>query len=152
MYTTATPRWRGQALPSRERLPHGHNGGPDGAAKARAPTSHGGRPPKDARHYASSRLWWPAWLRGLGVGRRRRSRVGGLCRPIVWGPHEAAAEEIETRPAKHLALQHFEAIDMPFDRSSAPGQRHPRFDGLIVVPEPFDKALHHLQGTRGSAF
>ncbi len=58
------------------------------------------------------RLWWPTWLRGLRVG---------LCRPIAWGPHEAAAEEIELRAAEHLALQHFEAVDMPFDRPRAPG-------------------------------
>src|SRR5438034_7212829 len=100
MYTPSTPRRRGQVLPSRESLPHGHSGGPDGAAMARDPTPHGGRPPKDARHQASPRRGWPAWLRGLGVG---------LCRPIAWDPHEAAAEEIKMGAAKHLTLQHFEA-------------------------------------------
>jgi hypothetical protein len=126
IYTTATPRWRGQALPSRESLIHEYNGGPDGAARARGPTPHGGRPPKDARHAASPRLWWPAWLRGLGGGLRWRSRAGGLCLPIAWGPHEAAAEEIEACPAKHLAFEHFEAIDMPLDRAGRlNGQLHP---------------------------
>ena len=28
------------------------------------------------------------------------------------------------RAAEHLALQHFEAVDMPFDRPRAPGQCH----------------------------
>src|SRR5437667_12095821 len=99
----------------------------------RDPTRHGGRPPTDARHHAPSRLWRPAWLRGLGVG---------LCRPITWGPHEAAAQEIEARTAKHLALQHFEAVDMALDRPRTPGQRGTRFHRRIVVVEPSGKAVH----------
>src|SRR5712691_8260888 len=142
MYTTSTPRRRGQALPSRESLPHVHNGGPDGAAMARDPTPHGGRPLKDACHHASSRLWWPAWRRGLSVG---------LCWTIAWGPHEAAAEEIEVRAAKHLALQHFEAVDMALDRPVGPGQCHARFDRLIVVVEPLGKALPGLLRIVGRA-
>ena len=123
-------------LPSRESLPHGHNGGPDGAAMARDPKPHGGRPPKDARHQASSRRGWPTWLRGLGVG---------LCRPIAWEPHEAAPEEIKMGAAKHLALQHFEAIDMPLDRASRPGQSAPSFDRLVVLIQPFHKTLQGFQ-------
>ena len=42
--------------------------------------------------------------------------------PLTWGMHEAAAQEIEACAAKHLALQHFEAIDVPLDRTSTPGQ------------------------------
>jgi hypothetical protein len=38
------------------------------------------------------------------------------------GTHEAAAEEIQARPAEHLALQHFEAVDTPLDRTITPGQ------------------------------
>ncbi len=52
------------------------------------------------------------------------------------------------RAAEHLALQHFEAVDMPFDRPRAPGQCHARFDGGIVIAEPTGKALHGLQRTR----
>ena len=76
---------------------------------------------------------------------------GGLGRPIAWGPHETAAEEIEARPAKHLALEHFEAIDVPLDRTGRPRQGHPRFDRLIVVAEPVGKALQGLQRTGGRA-
>ena len=98
--SVCTPRRRRQALPSRESFSHVHHVGPDSAAMARHPTSHGERPPKAARHHAPSRLWQPAWLCDLGVGLGRRTQAGGLGRPIAWGPHEAAAEEIEARPAK----------------------------------------------------
>src|SRR2546426_8914280 len=118
---------------------------------ARDPTPHGGRPPKDACHHASSGLSWPAWRRGLSVGLCRRSQAGGLGRPIAWGPHEAAAEEIKARAAKHLALQHFEAVDMALDRPVGPGQCHARFDRLIVVVEPPGKALQGLLRTGGGA-
>ena len=59
-----------------------HHVGPDSAAMARHPTSHGERPPKAARHHAPSRLWQPAWLCDLGVGLGRRTQAGGLGRPI----------------------------------------------------------------------
>src|SRR3989442_5350396 len=142
MHVLCTSRWRGEALPSRGSLPHVVHMGPGGAAMARDPPRHGGRPPKDARHHAPSHLWWPAWRRGLGVG---------LGRPIPWGPHEAAAAEIEACAAKHLALQHFEAVDMALDRPIGPGQCHARFDRRIVVVEPGGKTLDGLEGTRGGA-
>ena len=66
-------------------------------------------------------------------------REHGLGLPLAWRPHEAAAEEIEARAAKHLAFQHFEAIDVPLDRAGAPGQGHPRFDRLIVLVQPLAK-------------
>jgi hypothetical protein len=58
-----------------------------------------------------------------------------------WGLQEATAEEIEVRPAKHLALQHFQPIDMPLHGARIPGQRHARFDRRIVVVETLGKAL-----------
>jgi len=128
-----------------------HNVDPDSVAMARHPAPHGGRPPKAARHHAPSRLWQPAWLCGIGVGLGRRTQAGGLGRPIAWGPHEAAAEEIKARAAKHLALQHFEAVDMALDRPVGPGQCHARFDRLIVVVEPLGKALQGLLRTGGGA-
>src|SRR5438876_9682022 len=92
------------------------------------------------RRHDLSRLWWPAWLRGPR---------GRLCR-LTWAgrrgwlgsrsQHEATAEEIEACPAKHLALQHFEAIDMALHRAIGPRERHAGFDGRIVVPEPGGKA------------
>ena len=53
--------------------------------------------------------------------------------------------------AEHLALQHFEAIDMALDRPIGPGQRHACFDRLIVVAESAGKALQGLQRTGGRA-
>ena len=47
--------------------------------------------------------------------------VWGLCLLPTWGQHEAAAQEIQTCPPKHLALQHFQAVDMPLDRAGTPG-------------------------------
>ena len=92
-----------------------------------------------------------AWLHGRGAHLCRRPWAGGLGLPFAGGPHKAAAEEIEVCAAKHLAFHHLQAIDMSLNRASAPGQRHPRFHGGLVVPEPFGKALHRLQGTRGRA-
>jgi len=77
--------------------------------------------------------------------------MGHTCALVSWGEQEAAAEEIEVCPAKHLALQHFQPVDMALDGTVAPGQRHPRFDRLIVVPEPCGKAAQGLQRTGGGA-
>src|SRR4029434_4937370 len=136
-----TSRWRGQALPSCDRLSRVYVVGLEGTAvgvrSAQASTHL-----RDARGHNQARLARRAWLRGLDVG---------LCRPITWGPHEAAAAEIEARPAKHLAFQHFEAVDMPLDRAGRPGQGHPGFDRLVVLIQPFRKALPGLQRASGRA-
>ena len=44
--------------------------------------------------------------------------AGGL----AWS---ALGEEIEPGPAKHLALEHLQVVDLPFNGALAPGQRHP---------------------------
>lgn len=48
------------------------------------------------------------WLRGRGVctGRCGLMLAWSPWLVFMWGPHKAAAEEIEVRPAKHVALQH----------------------------------------------
>ena len=96
---------------------------------------------------------WTAQLRGLGfsVGLGRRRLACGLCPPPTWGQHEAAAEEIEARAAKHLAFEHFEAVDMPLHGTRTPGERDTRLDGRIVITQPVGKALQGLQGTAGGA-
>ena len=76
--------------------------------------------------------------------------MGHTCALVSWGEQEAAVEEIEVGPAKHLALEHLEAIDMALDRAIGPGHGHTRFDGVIVLVEPFGKALQGLQRTGGS--
>ena len=53
--------------------------------------------------------------------------------------------------AHHLALQHFETIDVPLDRTRTPGHSDARFDRLIVLAQPARKALQSLQSTRGRA-
>src|SRR5437870_2715614 len=90
---------------------------------------------------------WPAWLRGHCGRWCRRTRAGCLSWLGPWGQHEAAAEEIEARAAKHLPLEHFEAVDVPLDRSIGPRQRHAGFDGRVVVPEPGGKALPGVKRT-----
>ena len=53
--------------------------------------------------------------------------------------------------AKHLALEHFEAIDVPLDRASTPRQGDARFDRRIVLVQPGGKALQGLKRTGGRA-
>src|SRR5215475_2855068 len=57
----------------------------------------------------------------LGVGVRLLLRVWDTRSPVSRGQQEAAAQEIEARPAKHLALEHFETIDVPFHGTRTPG-------------------------------
>src|SRR4029434_6228048 len=83
-------------------------------------------------------LWLLTWACGLSA-----SRAGGQ--------HKAVAEEVEARPAKHLALEHFEAVDMPLDRARIPGQRHPGFDRLVILVEPCREASHGVHSTCGGA-
>ena len=66
---------------------------------------------------------------------------------MSWGQQEAAAEEIEPRPSKHLAFQHLEAIDVSLHGARTPGQGHPGFDRRIVVPQPLGKAPKHPKRT-----
>src|SRR5262245_9427400 len=95
----------------------------------------------------TARLAWYASLRGYRGRVCRRSRAGH------WGglgarrSHEAPMQEIETRTAKHLPLQHLEAVDVPLDRTIGPGQGHTGFDSGIVVLEPGRKAAQGLQWT-----
>ena len=86
-------------------------------------------------------LWRGAGLRGHGgrLGRCLLAETLGLS--TTWGQHEAAAEEIEARPAEHLALQHLEAVDMPLDRARTPGEGDARFDRGIVLGEPSREAV-----------
>jgi hypothetical protein len=78
-----------------------------------------------------------------------RAWLGPLC--TSWGQQEAAAEAIEPRPAKHLALEHLQAIDVPCDGSLTPGPRHPGLDGGIVLTQPLRQALEWRESARGGA-
>ena len=51
---------------------------------------------------------------------RSRGFSVGLRLPLLWRQHEAAAQEIEVRPAKHLALQHLQTVDVPFHGAATP--------------------------------
>jgi hypothetical protein len=61
------------------------------------------------------------------------------------------AEEIQACVAKHLALQHCEAIDVPLDRSSTPGPRDAGFDRGIVLIQPSGEAAYGLHRPGGRA-
>ena len=139
----------GHARPSRDRLPRGYDVGPDGPATTGRAISQASLPLRDATPDAPPGLWWDAWLRGRGLGRCGRTLACCLGLPLAGRQQEAAAEQIEARAAKHLALQHLEAIDVPLDRAGTPGQGDARFDGFLVVAEPGGEASHGLQGTRG---
>ena len=56
-------------------------------------------------------------------------------------PQKAVAQEIEVCAAKHLALEHFEAVDVAFDGAVTPRHGHPSFDGGIVIAQPWRKTL-----------
>jgi hypothetical protein len=90
------------------------------------------------RHCFWVGLCWLSWAGGLGL-------------PLAGGPQDATAEQIEARAPKHLTLHHFEAIDMAFHRSSAPGQGDARFDRLMVLVQPRREAAQCLQRTGGRA-
>ena len=87
------------------------------------------------------RLSWPTWLCSHSGRLCRRTRAGRMGRLGARSTHEATAEEIKARAAKHLTFQHFETIDMALDRAGRPGQGHPRFDCLVILRQPFRKAL-----------
>jgi hypothetical protein len=57
----------------------------------------------------------------MGVGVRLLLRVWDTRSPVSRGQQEAAAQEIEARAAKHLALEHFETIDVSFHGTRTPG-------------------------------
>src|SRR5262249_33130043 len=121
---SCTPRRRGRALPAHEsrlRLPDiCLNGG----ALASHPPPHALTHPGDPGPRDPPRRVRRAWLRGLGfcLGLGRLTLAWSLRRAPARSPHEAAAEEIQTRAAEHLALQHFQAIDVPLDRAGRPRQ------------------------------
>ena len=64
---------------------------------------------------------------------------------------EASGQQIEPRSAIHLPLQHLQAVDLDFDRSLTPGQRHPGHDRGTVLPQSFGKAPEGREGTGGRA-
>lgn len=69
-----------------------------------------------------------------------------LC--LAWRQQETTAEEIETCPAKHLPLQHFQPHDVAFDGAVAPRKCDPGLDCRRVVTEPLREALHSRQCAR----
>ena len=77
--------------------------------------------------------------------------AGGGRASLAGSQPKAGAEEVEARPAKHLALQHFEAVDRPRDRARIPGQRPPSFDRLVILVEPGRAASHSVHRTGGGA-
>jgi len=58
-------------------------------------------------------------------------------------------QQIEAGPAKHLALEHLQAIDVPFDRSLTPGQRDPCLHGGVILTQSL--APEGRESARGSA-
>src|SRR5262249_37500582 len=99
------------------------------------------------RRHDRSCLSWYLWLRSLSECVCRRSWASRRGWLGARRPHEATMQEIETRAAKHLPLQHLEAVDVPLDWAIGPGQGHTGFDGCIVVLEPGCKAAQGLQWT-----
>ena len=66
-----------------------------------------------------------------------------------WDLQEASLEQIEARTAKHLALEPFQARDLPLHWAITPGQADPRFDRVVIIPESFGKPLPGSHDTLG---
>ena len=97
-----------------------------------------------ARHQQAQQGIPSEGMRGLRGLRRSRGVLllpwpAILGYPLARRPEEAVPQEIQMRPAKHGALEHFEAVDMAFDRAVTPGHRDPGFDGGIIVAQPLRK-------------
>jgi hypothetical protein len=85
-----------------------------------------------------------------------RERVGASLESWIAGTlsgrqEEAAGQQIELGAAKHLAFQHLQPIDVPFDRALAPGQRDRRLDSRDVRPEPSGETPEGRKATGGGA-
>lgn len=72
--------------------------------------------------------------------------------PAAWGEHEAAAKEIEACAAEHLALEHFQAIDLTLHWPITPPSRGPHFDRGIIVHQPSGKPLESSHRAGGGSF
>ena len=110
---------------------------------------HDGSPNDTALLYASTprempgvrpklHRWSCAWLRGRCGRLGRYPLAWSLGLVPTWRPQEAAAEEIEARSAKHVALQHLQAVDVPLDRAGTPGQGDAGFDRCIPLQRHLD--------------
>jgi hypothetical protein len=65
--------------------------------------------------------------------------------------YEATAKKIKACPTKHLALEHFQTIDLAFHRPITPSSCDPRFDCGIVVREPLGEPLQGAHSTQSGA-
>jgi hypothetical protein len=74
-----------------------------------------------------------------------------MLRPWSCRQKEAAGQPIEPCPAKHLTLQHLQAMDLAFDRSLAPWQRDRRLASSDGRLEPSGEAPEGWEGARGGA-
>ena len=64
---------------------------------------------------------------------------------------DASGQQIEPCAATHLALEQLQAIEVPFDWSLTPGQRHPSLDGGQIQPQPSGEAPEGRQRALGGA-
>jgi len=84
---------------------------------------------------------------GLGLHLRGGRRALHTPLPLPWSQDESLLEQPETGAAKHLALEQFQACDMPLHGSVAPGQGETGLDGGIIVSEPLSKPVQGYNGT-----
>jgi hypothetical protein len=99
-------------------------------------------------------LWF--WAAFGDEGRRNQASGGtspewGMTRAWSCRQEKASCQQIEPGSAKHLALQHLQAVDVPFNRPLTPGQRHPGLDGGVVRPESSGETTEGREGARGGA-
>jgi hypothetical protein len=73
--------------------------------------------------------------------------------PRAWSCRqaEASGQQIEPGPAEHLALQHLQAVDVPFNGALTPRQRHRCRDSSVILTQASGKAPEGRESAGGSA-
>ena len=82
---------------------------------------------------------------GFLVDLSRNRLAWNLGLPLLGSPHEAAAPEIEARPAKQVAFEQLQPVDVSFHGAATPGEGDPGFDSRRVALETLREALKHRQ-------
>src|SRR5918997_4647621 len=62
---------------------------------------------------------------------------------------KTSGQQIERGAAEHLALEHLQTINLPFDGALTPGQGDGGLNGAVVRTQSFRKAPEGRQGARG---
>ena len=73
--------------------------------------------------------------------------------PRAWSgrQQETLGQQIHVGPATHLALEHLETVEVPFERALTPGQGDSCLARGVILTQAFGQAPEGRQGARGGA-